>query len=259
MPYISKKITYEVFKNIPIPKVEEKEPEFYYFNKSSVRAKFNQLEFTNFVKIQRKGEEKIRFTINNASEKAYQFDKKYYIVFYNNDLVVYRALVHSYEAIGSSSTLTIELPISKKAYSDANRFKIEEIVEEKYTPVKLVEEDGDYQVMTCNYNADEIKYYFIDGKLSKIKETYKEESKNNPNYQENLLKYKVLSQEYKKIPNFQSTFVEYATSFTMINNFSHKDIEDKTLSDLKTYKFFKYNETKEVVSFEIEAQGYNCS
>lgn len=260
LPYFSKKIDLSIFKSsTPTQPVEQEEEEYYYFNKSSVRAAIGNLEFTNFVKYQENGEYFVRFMVANNDEKPYQFDKKYYIVLYEDETILYRALIHSYDAIGSLGVSEVEATISEKSYNDADRFKIEEITELQYPTVRLIEEDGDYQVLTCNYHNDEIKYYFLDGKLNSLKETYTEERDSSTTYNDDLIKYRNLSLDYKKIENFQSTFVEDSTSFSMINSFNHKDISDATLYNLKTYKFFKYNESKEVVSFELEAQGYTCS
>ena len=44
----------------------------------------------------------------------------------------------------------------------------------------------------------------------------------------------------------------------MVTDFDLRNVQDKDLSDLETYRFFKYNETKNVISFELEAQGYTC-
>ena len=128
-----------------------------------------------------------------------------------------------------------------------------------YPAVRLNKVEGEYGVLECNYKNDNIKYYFLDGKLAKISETYKEEITKNSSYETNKAFYKALSNRYKTVNGFNSTFIETNTDFTMLNNFELKEITDYDISKLQTYKFFQYNETKEVVSFELEAQGYLCS
>ena len=44
----------------------------------------------------------------------------------------------------------------------------------------------------------------------------------------------------------------------MVNEFDLKLIPDASLSTLQTYRFFKYKENKDIISFELEAQAYNC-
>lgn len=261
LPYVSKKIDFNVGNtpNQTQPPISETEEEFYYFNKSSVRAKIGGLEFTNFVKSKKEKEYFLTFNITNTNDRAYQYDKKYYVVFYDGEAIAYRALVHSYDAIGSNAAQEITIPITERGYSKADRFKIEEIPSSRYPDTKLIEKDGDYEILTCRYNSDEIKYYFIENKLAKLKETYTETLESNKDYEKNKTTYEKLSQSYKTINNFNSNFIVTNDYFTMINEFIYKDIADATLSNLKTYKFFRYNEDKNVVSFELEAQGYTCN
>lgn len=261
LPIISKNVIYNTHLwSEETPVVETpKEEEFYYFNKSTVRATIGDLEFTNFVKSYVDDVYRVSFIINNVGERTFQFDKKYYIVMYEDNKIIYRALIHSYEAIGSMAAQDIDLIISEYAYKNVEKFKIEEITEGVYPAVRLNKVEGEYGVLECNYKNDNIKYYFLDGKLAKISETYKEEITKNSSYETNKAFYKALSNRYKTVNGFNSTFIETNTDFTMLNNFELKEITDYDISKLQTYKFFQYNETKEVVSFELEAQGYLCS
>lgn len=260
LPYISKKYDLWTGKNNdPVTAPEEEESEYYYFNRSSVRAKIGGLEFTNFVKSKQNREYFLTFNITNTNSNAYQFDKKYYVVFYDGESVVYRALIYAYEAIGSNAATEVTLTINERGYNSADKFKIAEVPVAAYPEVETTEKDGDYSVLKCNYINDEVKYYFLDKKLAKIKETYTETFDSSANYESQKVAYRNLSQSYKNVKNFNSTFVETNTYFTMINEFDHKDISDSTLYNLKTYKFFKYNENINTVSYELEAQGYTCS
>lgn len=261
LPYISDKVVYNDNPNKTPqqptnPIVQE---EFYYFNKSSVRAQKGTLEFTNFVKSHVNGEYNVTFTLTNVGEKIYQFDKKYYLVMYEEDKIVYRALIHSFNAIGAMAAQEVNLIINQRAYERANKFKIEEILSANYPEIKLDKTDGEYKVLDCNYKNNEVKYYFLENKLAKIKETYHETSQNNPNFSSNKSLYRTISTNYKQVEELNSVFVETDDYFTMINEFELKSISDAKLSQLKVYRFFKYNEAPKVVSFELEAQGYTCS
>ncbi len=259
LPYISKKVD---FKNgDPTPGVvdnEEDEDDFFYFNRSSVRAVLDGLEFTNFVKHVKNGEYFLTFNISNKNDRAYQYDKKYYVVFYDGSSIVYRALIHAYDVIGSNAVQEITLTINERGFKSADRFKVVEIPTSTYPTVEVTEKDGDYSVLKCNYRNDEMKYYFLENKLVKLVETYTETMEGSSAYENDKAAYKILSDSYKRVNNFSSTFVETNTRFTMINEFNHRDIADATLANLKTYKFFKYNENINTVSFELEAQGYTC-
>lgn len=262
LPLISKRIDFNIFdpEAQPVdPSVVKPEDELYEFNKSSVRAKIGTLEFTNFVKSKEHGEYLLSFTINNVGEKSYDFSKKYYIVMYEGKKVVYRALIHSYEGLGALSADTLSVKLTKTAYDNATKFKLEEIPTAGYPQqVKTTNVEGDYDILTCSYNNNTIKYYFLDGELHKIYDEHNESKENNPLYESNKTLYKNYSDEYKKVNNLSSIFIETETDFRMINEMDLKDISAVTMSKLRTYRFFKYKESIKIVSFEMEAQGYKC-
>ena len=264
LPAISEKIdlTNNITPQTTTTTTETEEDEYYYFNKSSVRAKIGELEFTNFVKSKVDGEYRVTFNINNTSSKTYRFDKKYYIVFYNSlDEIVYYGLIHSYEGLGTKAAKSLTIKMSQKGYTDSVKFKIKEITSGSYPSIALNSVEGDYDIMVCNYGFDSIKYSFIDGELIRIYEIYKQNknAENSFNFETNKTTYKELSNKYKSVENFSSIFVETDEEFSMINEFDLKTISDATLSGLQTYKFFKYKESKDVVSFEMKAQGYTCN
>ena len=264
LPKISKKYDLiEYFtgsKQKPETPDETKVTDFFDLNTASVRAKIGNLELTNFVIADPiDGDYTISFTIQNVSENIYQFDKKYYIDLYDQDKIIYRALIHSYNGLGPRRGTELSLIISEKAYKFANRFKLEEIKESEYPEVKLLNSSGNYGVLTCTYNYNTIEYYFLDNKLAKIKEVYKEEFEKSSNYNSHKQTQKNLQEKYEAIPNFDSNFIETNSYFTLVNEFNLSEIPDNSLSGLKTYRYFKYNTPKDVVNFEIEAQGYFCS
>lgn len=260
LPYISKKLDFSHERGaLGNSKEEDENSEIYFFNRSSVRAKIGNLEFTNFVKTENDDKYFLTFNITNTAERPYQYDKKYYVVMYEGEKLIYRALIHSYNAIGSNAADEITLTISERGYKNADRFKIEEISTGKYPEKKIIESDGEYKVLTCTYHNDTIKYYFLEDKLTKLRETYIESRENSKNYATNQTYYQDLSRKYSGIENFTSNFIVTKDDFTMINEFNHKDIPDATLSSLKKYSFFRYNEVKDIVAFEMEAQGYTCS
>ena len=262
LPLISKRIDYNIFdpSTQPVdPGTTNNEDQLYEFNKSSVRVEIGPLQFTNFVKSKEYGEYLLSFTINNVEDKLYDFSKKYYIVMYEGNKVIYRALIHSYDGLGALSADTLSVKLSKAAYDNANKFKIEEIPTASYPKnVKTTNIEGDYDILTCTYNNNTIKYYFLDGELHKIYDEHNESKENNQLYETNKSLYYNYSEQYKKVENISSIFIETDTDFRMINELELKNISAVTMSKLRTYRFFKYKESIKIVSFEMEAQGYNC-
>lgn len=264
LPKISKKIDFSQFfktEEADPSLVEEEEGEtFFRIDAAASRAHIGDLDLINFVKSKKGNEYFFSFTIQNVGEKMYQFDKKYYIVLYSNDRPLYYALIHSYNGIPTKSAQDITLTINQRAYEKANRFKVEEIVESKYTDVNLTASEEEYKVLTCKYLNDEMKYYFIDNQLMKIKETYKEvDNEKNPTYEADKEQYQALTEKYKTINSFTSNFIESKGEFQQVNEIDLHTATDNDIIALKTYRFFSYRAHKNTVAFEIQAQGYTCS
>ncbi len=265
LPQIGKKIDLEsLFKTKTTNQQQEEEQEevFYRIESSATSVKVDDLTFINFTKSFEHNEYKLSFTIQNNGDKMFQFDKKYYFVLYEEkdlEYPIYYALIHSYNGIAAKNALESEVIINKRVFDKGTRFQIVEIPETKYNNFETSESEGEFKILTCKYLNDNMRYYFKENKLVKIKETYEENQLNNEFYSANLNKFKNLSEKYRKIENFDTVFVEAEDRFTQVNNIYLDKISDNTIISLKTYRFFRYNTDKNTVAFEIQGQGYTCS
>lgn len=220
-------------------------------------ATIGDLRIFNLVTSYINDEYKVSFTLVNDGKEAYTFDKKYYLLLYDEEKLLYRALIHSYEAVASKSAIEMNLVISEKAYNDASKFELEEITTGRYPSTYLTQKEDNYDVLKCSYLKNDITYYFEDKMLIKIKEEYKD-SFDNPRYEEEKNKYYGLSTQYKLVNGFTSTFIDNQSDFRLINELDLVTIQNKELSDLKVYKYFKFRESVDVVAFELGSQGYTC-
>lgn len=239
------------------PQIQQ-ETQKHSFKDSSTRVEIGNLALTNFVTTKNDEKYEIDFTIINEGDESYIYDKKYYIVLYNDDNLIYRALIHSYKPLASKAADELSLPITEFAYKRANGFELVEISETQYPEVEFVGQSDNYDLLTCTYNNDTMEYYFEDNMLIKVKEKYFEEKMESYTYQEDYEDYKGYSYKYNQINGFESTFVETSEDFTMIATGNLNQIQDITMSDLKVYKFFKYRTNSRVVAFEMSALGYTC-
>ena len=92
----------------------------------------------------------------------------------------------------------------------------------------------------------------------KLSEEQLEYKANNANYEKNKATHSSDSKRYQQIKEINSVFIETDEYFRMLNDIELGKINDVTMSKIKTYRFFKYKESVDVISFELEAQGYNC-
>ena len=260
LPYISKKIDLSGFfpSGGNTSGTTEEEDSFHDLNTPAERAKIGQLEFINFTQSEKDGEYYFAFTIQNVGDRLYNYDKKYYVVLYDQEKIIYYALIHDYIALPPNSAAQVKLVSTARAFRDATRFKIEEIEEARYPEVNLVNMEGEYKILNCRHLNDEMKYYFKEDKLVKITETYAEDEDSNVLYHDHYMREKARYNEYLEKEDFETIFVQTNTGFKFVNNLNLEEISDNTLAEYKVYRFFRYNVPKNTVAFELQAQGYTC-
>lgn len=261
LPIIAEKTNAFKSSNTPMatnPTQVEPEPEQIGHKGFHEDATMGNIRIFNLVTSYINEEYKVSFTLVNEGKEAYTFDKKYYLLLYDEEKLLYRALIHSYEAVASKSAIEMNLAISEKAYNDANKFEIEEITTGRYPSTYLTQKEGEFDVLKCNYLKTNITYYFQDQMLMKIKEEYTDSFDANPKYEEEKQKYFNLSTNYKLVNGFTSTFIDNQSDFRLINELDLVTIQNKELSDLKVYRYFKFRENVNIVAFELGSQGYTC-
>ncbi len=263
----------------PVQEEEKKEEIKSYYFEQTLEFDLDNLNITNAIKSKTGDEYFLTMTIFNRESKPYTFDKNYYIILYNENQIVSRAKFFSYDAIAPNGASELSFPITQGAKESANRFVFMLVDKNDYPEVTLNNVEDGYNVLTCSYLNDELKYYFKDDKLVKIKEKYSEQ-KNiyTTEYDKHLEEFKELSKKYDAIDSFESVFIEreyepkeytekdreeglpppVLAEFEVVNNLDLLNINDKSLSNLKKYKYFSYNESKNVVSYEITGFGYTC-
>lgn len=228
------------------------------FHDASNRVKIGELDVFQVDTVNQDDEYFTTFTITNNGNTTYTYDKKYYLVLYEDDRALYRALIHSYDALASHASAELKLVINKNAYDKANNFKIEEINTSLYEEKQLTKQEDDYMVLTCKYRNDDINYYFKDNMLEKIEENYSVPI-TDPEYEALYQEYSTKSQNYNEMNGIESVFIGRQDSFEVENKFSLSEIQEIDLRNLKVYRYFQYSTNSKIVAFEMTSMGYTCS
>ena len=223
-------------------------------------ASIGNLQLGNFVKDNNDGNNKLDFYILNNGDELFVFNDntKFYLDLYEDNRYLSSSLVYSYSSIGSKQSINFSIILPADTYKKANKFKIVRKDKSDYNPVTLTKQEGEYKKLVCSFNNDTIEYYFIDKYLEIINETYTE-SISNPNYTQDLEKYRNEASKYTAIPSIDNNIIESTDGFTIKTRIELQNINDSDLQRLATYKYFSYHKEDKVVSFEMEALGYNCS
>ena len=241
---------------------EEKETKYHFYD-TIATAEIGNIAINQLGIGKHEDEYMMSFSIFNRSSEPYTFDKKYYINLYDdNETLQYRALLYSFDSLAANSSREMTLVVPERVYNRAKLFDLEEIEVGKYKSDRIEGSDGEYQILTCKYQNDEIKYYFKDNLLAKIYETYSESLADSTNYYTHKTTYENLSAQYRSM-GLESHFEEKSeiNSFLMITEFDYTTniISDYTMDSLKQYKYFKYNTSSQIIAFEMPAIAYTCS
>jgi len=238
---------------------EDKKNMKYKLNDSLNAAQIGGLSISQLGVGEEYGETFITFTIINKSSESYVFNKKYYINLYNGDKLLYRALIYSdsMNAIGSYASAELKLPIRSNIKSQINQFDVSEIETGKYNSLSVTKEEGEFKVLTCTYQNNEINYYFLDDHLAKIYETIEEESKANNNYLSKRNSAIEMVNKYQSL-GLNSHIEERESSFKVINDLDLREIQNITLSSINKHRYFEYGESSKIIYFEMLAMAYSC-
>ena len=245
----------------PVDKPEEEE-KFYELNTNIIP--FDEFKIYNLTTIKDEdGNDYISYTLTNDSDKDYNFDKKYYIEFYNekNDNPLSRALIHSYNTVSANSKIDLTMPITIETAKNVKRVKIKEINTSKYPAIKMLNTEGDYEVLTCKYLNTEMNYYFFRDQLTKATEKYIVDDTSLSfdklstlyDQQNNLIN------KYKQI-GIDATITKHPdNTFSSITNIDYKIVQPIEISSLNQYRFFSDGWKSKIVAYEMRAMGYTCS
>lgn len=228
------------------------------FNSEQVSAGIGGLEFKNFVSNKTETGYKIYFTIINNNEATYTYKKKYYMDFYEDENLIYHALIHSYKPLAAKGSAELSLEISQKAFERANSIKLVETKTTLYPKYTFNTKEGDYELLTCRYNKSEIVYYFKNGMLEKIRETYNDKDYQKDTFAKDKAEQIAFADRVSKVEGINANKIETETEYTIQIDFDLADVQDSALTNLKVYRFFKYHEKGNIIAYEMPAMGYTC-
>lgn len=261
--FVQKKLghTYSRTSNVGGPSIaieDSEDEEIHKFHDATNRVKIGDLDIFQVDTTNQGDEYFVTFTITNNGSTTYTYDKKYYLTLYEDNRVLYRALIFSYNLLAAHASAELRLVINQNAYDKANNYKLEEISTSLYEEKELNQQIDDYKVLTCKYRNDIMEYYFKENMLEKINETYNV-TYDEPQYEALYEEYNILSQKYNSMNGIESIFYGRPDSFEVINKFTLSEIQDYELSSLNVYRYFKFRENSKIVAFEMTSMGYTCS
>ncbi|MBE6154627.1 MAG: hypothetical protein E7163_03550 [Firmicutes bacterium] len=194
------------------------------------------------------------YTITNNRKKMDIDELNYYIEIYNNEkTLIERVKLVSNLVLENGAYREITKNITIEAANSIGYIILVKKSTVEYPEVSMQIED-DIGSIVCTKDHEKVTYRFNDYQLTEVisEISYKIEDKD---YENILKEQKKLVNSYNNKEGIISTLVEYETGYNIITNVDLKNISDTYIFNADT---FKLNTIPKVVSFEMEAQGFDC-
>ena len=199
---------------------------------------------------------------NNASNYQDMEELNYYLEIYNSE----RTLLERVKlvSLGEGTTTTI-LPgngfqtytknITTTSATTIGYLVLVQKTTDDYPEVTLPADSEGNANLVCTNNHETVTYRFVNNELKGVTSTV-EYLATEANYTDIYSRYQTLSDSYNTTNGITSTFF---TSTSGFNITSIVDLEEASRSYIFNADSFTLNTEPKVVSFEMEAQGFNCN
>ena len=238
---------------------EKKKPEpsqtvnTYPLSESTVIA-VDKVEFTNFKKDNTDGYY-LTFNLKNNGSTMYSFEKKLYLDYYdNNNTLVGRSYLDKIKEVSGGLNLDYKVVINNSIYTNATKVELVQRTNDDYPVITLV--NGQ---LTCTNETNSLIYKF-DGneRLTNIRdtETYIK-GDDDFKFASDKIDYSSRISILNAIDGVTAILTDTDTGFITVVDIDYKSADYSKLSTNNNY--YVKDTYARIISFEMNAKGYNCS
>lgn len=245
-----------------IPVLNNKKPQGNTVDDNPSMEEEVKYEFSNTLKISNDditlnsfnfGNNTLSFMItNNKNTNESYKDKNYYLEIYNDSDVLVKRIKIAEDVLSANGTQSYSYQINATTIS---YLYLKEIKKENYATVTLNENSEKVATIVCKNNEETLTYTFNNKELVTIKD---EVSFSNTvsNYSERVTNYRSL---YEKYRGYDLTNIGVGEMFGTFTFNIEMDLSKVNVADFSNNNYYAAKTSADVVNFEVEARGYNCS
>lgn len=193
---------------------------------------------------------------NNANSYQNIEDLNYFIEIYNADkTLIERVKLATNSVLAAGSFQKYTKTITATSATTVGYIVLVKKTTDDYPEVLLTEDADGNSSLVCSNNHEKVTYKFTKNELKEVTSIV-EYLVTDPEYASVYNNYETLSKTYNGTNGITSTFFNNTTGFnitTIVN------LEQASRTYIFNADTFKKNTEPKVVSFEMEAQGYNCN
>lgn len=224
----------------------------YPLSESTVIA-IDKVELNNFKKDNTSGY-KLSFIIKNTGATEYEFDKKLYLDYYNeSNTFIGRTYLETVKKVGAGTSSDFVVNINSTIFNDATKVEAILRTNDDYPNITLTDKQ-----LTCTNEKENIVYTFDDNsRLLYIKDMFTYVKNDNAmDYSNDLLTYKSKISSLDALNGVTAILTETDNGFITSIAIDYSAADYSQLSSNTNY--YVKDTYARIISFEMNAKGYNC-
>ena len=194
--------------------------------------------------------------VNKTTNYQNTEELNYYIEIYNADKTfLERVKLASSGLLAANSSKSYERTISPNTALTAGFIVLDKKTTIEYPEVNLVADGAGISNLVCSKEHEEVTYKFEDNKLKELTSII-EYNLTDTDYANIYANYQTLASTYNTTKGITSNLFNSTTGFnitTIVN------LEEASRTNIFNADTFKLDTEPKIVSFEMEAMGFNCN
>lgn len=242
-----------------INKPQEKNPE------EEPKEKENYYDFSDTLSIDLEEKVKVNefalngntlsFKVTNASDTRFSFqDHHYFLELYSETDTLLERIYLGDAVVSRASDLVLQFTLNSNTALNIKKvlFTKKEIAD--YPNVTLEKNENEEEILTCTKDTENLTYKFQKEKLFSISHVVNYSSTIS-NYESILNTWQTNSEKLNNKEGITSIFVNAGNGFVVNTSI---DLKITNLNDVENTSYYPNETLAKVVSFEMEARGFNC-
>ena len=224
----------------------------YPLSESTIIA-IDKVELKNFKKDNTSGY-KLSFIINNTGSTEYQFNKKLYLDYYDDsNTFIGRTYLETVKMVGAGISSDYVVDINSTIYNDATKIEAVLRTTDDYPNITLT--DGQ---LICTNDKENIVYTFDNNsRLTYTKDMFTYIKNDNVmEYSNDLLSYKTRMSSLDALNGVTAILTETDNGFITSIAIDYSAVDYSQISSNTNY--YVKDTYARIISFEMNAKGYNC-
>lgn len=197
----------------------------------------------------------LSFKVNNARDTRFSFQTdNYFLELYSEEDTLLERIFLGDTYVSRETDVVITYTLHSNTALQMKKLLFSKKKIADYPNVTLEKNDNEEEVLTCTKDTENLTYKFQTEKLFSISHVINYSS-NISNYESLLNSWQTNAEKLNNKEGITSIFVNAGNGFVVNTSI---DLKNAKLNDIENTSYYPNETLAKVVSFEMEARGFNC-